>query len=35
MNTEQLLNLHDETCSKCKEIMKRKNKRNPKNKFKK
>jgi len=25
MNTEQLLNLHDETCSKCKEIMKRKN----------
>tara|TARA_R110002153_G_scaffold122454_1_gene268370 strand:- start:4685 stop:5077 length:393 start_codon:yes stop_codon:yes gene_type:complete len=25
MNTEQLLNLHDETCSKCKEIMKKKN----------
>ncbi len=25
MNTQQLLNLHDETCSKCKEIMKQKN----------
>jgi len=25
MNTEQLLNLHDETCGKCKEIMKQKN----------
>jgi hypothetical protein len=25
MNTEQLLNLHDETCCKCKEIMKQKN----------
>ena len=25
MNTEELLRLHDETCSKCKEIMKQKN----------
>ena len=25
MNTEELLKLHDETCDKCKEIMKQKN----------